>query len=372
MTKTLSSCGLSPKEALSPDLISVQRHSNQVQVNRYTSSASAKLETHLPTGGLEIVHTTHGRIRIRTTEGSLNSKLELVSQYLQQYQGVNEVTANEQLGSLVVNFDENHLTLHQILGILESLNIHPSLTAPQSMSNKDPFAVWKSPDFWMEQTISFIPLMTGLAVTGGLGISGLASIPVYMITADATRRVIDYLEPLAKSEKPNNTTKQAKLTQVATKPVVEPVRQDRTPSAKITYTVVHTIPGRIRFHVPQIAQDQAYARRLERLLKTDAHVTNVRMNCDAASIAIAFHPGNVTVNHWVTLMESAVQINPPTPSVQIGEKQQPEEQITQPVVSADTTKISAESNNLNISSLWAEMKPAAMSFSLAYMANFPL
>ncbi|AFY45927.1 HMA2 domain-containing protein [Nostoc sp. PCC 7107] len=379
MTKTLSSRGLSPKEALSPDLISVQRHSNQVQVHRYTSSAAANLETHLPTGGLEIVHTTHGRIRIRATDGSLNSTLELVSEYLKQCKGVKEVITNEQLGSLVVNFDESHLTLHQILGILKKINIHPSPISPQSMTSKDPFAVWKSPDFWMEQTISFIPLMTGLAVTGGLGISGLASIPVYMITADATRRVIDYLEPqIAKSDsnsqsaKPNNTTNQPKLTQALTNPVVAQVRQDVTPSANIAYTVVHNIPGRIRFHVPRIAQDQAYTKRLERLLKTDAHVTNVRMNCDAASIAIAFHPGNVAVNHWVKLLALALEINPPTPSVQIGEKQQPVEQITQSVVSADTTKTSAESNNLNVSSLWAQMKPAAMSFSLAYMANFPL
>ncbi|BBD58166.1 hypothetical protein NIES2109_09370 [Nostoc sp. HK-01] len=379
MTNTLSSRGLSPKEALSPDLISVQRHSNPVTVHRHPSLAIANLETHLPAGGLEIVHATHDRIRIRATDGSLNSKLELLSQYLKQYKGVKEVTVNEQLGSLVVNFDKNYLTLHQILGILKKLNIHPYPISPQSMTSKDPFAVWKSPDFWMEQTISFIPLVTGLAVTGGLGISGLASIPVYMITADATRRVIDYLEPqIAKSDsnsqsaKPNNTTNQPKLPQALTKPVVAPVRQDVKPSANIAYTVVHHIPGRIRFHVPHIAQDKAYTRRLERLLKTDAHVTSVRMNCDAASIAIAFHPSDVAVNHWVKLMELALEINPPTPSVQIVEQQQPVEQITQPVVSADTTKTSAESNNLNISSLWADMKPAAMSFSLAYMANFPL
>ncbi|OCQ89411.1 hypothetical protein BCD64_27030 [Nostoc sp. MBR 210] len=379
MTKTLSSRGLSPKEALSPDLISTQRHSDQLQVNRHTSLASAKLETHLPAGSLEIIHATHGRIRIRATDGSLNASLELVSQHLKQYKGVTEVTTNEQLGSLVVNFDENDLTLPQMLGILEKLNIYPSLNSPQSMNSKDPFAVWKSPDFWKEQTISFIPLMTGLAVTGGLGISGFASIPVYMITADATRRVIDYLEPqIAKSDsnsqsvKPNNTTRQPKLTPAATKPIAEQVRQDVKQSAKIAYTVVHHIPGRIRFHVSRITQDQAYARRLERLLKTDAYVINVRMNCDAASIAIAYHPDEVALSHWVKLMELALQTHPAAPSVQIAEPQQPEKQNTQIVVSADTTKTSAESNNLNISSIWAEMKPAAMSFSLAYMANFPL
>lgn len=379
MTKTLSSRGLSPKEALSPDLSSTQRHSDELKVNKNTSLAT------LPTGELQIIHITHGRIRIRATDGSLNSRLEPVIQHLQQCQGVKEVAINEQTSSLLVTFDETQLALPQMLAILKKLNIHPAPTSPESRSGKDPFAAWKSSDFWLEQTISFIPLMTGLAVTGGLGISGLASIPVYMITADATRRVIDYLEPqIAKSDshkqlqtgtsqsvKSNNPTK-AKLTQALTKPVVEPVRQDVKSSANIVYTVVHNIPGRIRFHVPRIAQDQAYARRLERLLKTDAQVTNLRMNCDAASIAIAFHPGDVEVSHWVKLMELALQTNPSTTNVQTPEPQQLLEPNTQSVVSEDTTKIPVKSNNLNISSLWADMKPAAMSFSLAYMANFPL
>lgn len=78
-----------------------------------------------------------------------------------------------------------------MLGILQQLNIQITPDSPIS----DPFAAWKSAEFWQEQTISFIPLMAGLAVTSRLGISGLASIPVYMITADAARRVIDYLKP---------------------------------------------------------------------------------------------------------------------------------------------------------------------------------
>jgi Heavy metal associated domain 2 len=372
MSKTLSSRGLSPKEALSPDLISTQRHSDEV-MNQHTIAT-------LPTGGLQIIHITHGRIRIRATDGSLNSRLEPVSQYLKQCKGVKEVSTNEQTSSLVVTFDKNQLTLPQILAILGKLNIHRSPTSPESGSSKDPFAAWKSPDFWIEQTISFIPLMTGLAVTGGLGVSGLASIPVYMITADATRRVIDYLEPQIakldsnKQSQPHNKTgdRQSAKPNTTTKPVVEPVKQDVTPSANIAYTVVHTIPGRIRFHVPRIAQDHAYAQRLEKLLKTEAQVTKVRMNCDAASIAIAFQPGEIAINHWVKLMELALETNLPTPVVQNIEQQQPLEQITQPVVSADTTETAVKSNNLNISSLWADMKPAAMSCSLAYMANFPL
>jgi hypothetical protein len=388
MTNTLSSRGLSPKEALSPDLISTQRHSDEVKVNKHTIANAPAM--HMPDGGLQIVHTTNSRIRIRATDGSLNSRLETVSQHLKQCKGVKQVSTNQQTSSLVVTFDENQLALMQMLAILRKLNIHPSPNSAASGSSRDIFAAWKSPGFWIEQTISFIPLIAGLAVTGGLGISGLKSIPVYMITADATRLVIDYLESqIAKlesnqksqadaktsdrqSKKPNKVTAQPKLTQALTKPVVEAVRQDVKPSANIAYTVVHNIPGRIRFHIPRIAQDQAYARRLERLLKTDAQVTNVRMNCDAGSIAIAYKPSHVAINHWVKLMEVALQTNPPTPAVQTVEPQQPVEQITQPVVSPDTTKISAESNNLNISSLWAGMKPSAMSFSLAYMANFPL
>ncbi|MCG6137453.1 MAG: hypothetical protein MET45_22930 [Nostoc sp. LLA-1] len=326
MIRTMSSRGWSPQLQ-----VSTQGQNDQVQVDQNTSQEVDQPQEQLATGKLEIVHTTNGRIRIRATDDSCYSKLETISQNLQQHQGVQEVTANQQTGSLVVKFDATVLSLSQMLEILQEFDVQVS-----PVSNIDALAEWKSLDFWQEQSISLIPLITGLAVTGRLGIHGFAAIPVYMITADATRRVINYLEPqlsLLDVEKITSSF-------VAT--------SDRlTSHPQLVYSVAHAIPGRIRFHLPLLAEDRAYGRRLEKLIKTDPQVMSVRINYSAASIAIAYQPNEVDITHWVSLMELALKTNPPT--------SQPPEVIHQ-----------------DVSSFWSDMKPSAMSFSLAYIANLPL
>lgn len=96
-----------------------------------------------------------------------------------------------------------------------------------------------------------------------------------------------------------------------------------------------------------LAEDRAYGKRLEKLIKTDPQVMSVRINYSAASIAIAYQPDEVDITHWVSLMELALETNPPT--------SQPPEVI-----------------HPDVSSFSSDMKPSAMSFSLAYMANLPL
>ncbi|WP_413172902.1 HMA2 domain-containing protein [Anabaena azotica] len=203
---------------------------------------------------------------------------------------------------------------------------------------KDAFGEWKSLDFWKKQSLDLIPLLTGLAVTGRMGIHGLAAIPVYILTADATRRVINSLEPEF-------------LSAETVKPIPDTDKKD---NAQIAYTVVHTIPGRIRFYVPLIAQDSAYTQRLEALLKAHNQVTNVRVNSRASSIAIAYQSPEVSIYHWVEVMELALQQNPSIyPTSEIG-----------------TTEISELSPKT--SNLWTNLKPASLSYSLNLMANLPL
>ncbi|MDB9341533.1 MULTISPECIES: HMA2 domain-containing protein [Cyanophyceae] len=311
MTKDISSCGLNP------------------QINQNTSPEFSA-------GGLEIVHATNGRIRIRATEASFNEKLEKISEDLRQYKGVIEVCANQQTGSLVVRFDDRLVSLSQMLSILQEFEIKPI-----SVSNVDAFAAWKSLDFWQEQSISLIPLVTGLAVTGGLGISGLAAIPVYMITADATRRVIDYMEPKFSGSDVEKTTASSVV-----------ISDERT-IVETVYTVVHAIPGRIRFHLPRLAEDKAYGERLEKLLQADPQVVNLRVNYHAASIAIAYQPAKLAGSHWVNLIELAGETHPSVNSVKVSHEST---EIMQP----------------NVSSLWAEMKYPGMCFSLDYMAKLSL
>ncbi len=146
-----------------------------------------------PSGGLQIVHVTTGRVRFGTTDSSFNSMLDSIAQDLRSLEGVRKVTVNEQTGSLVVNFDEYKLSLPQILALKSDIEIQQPQVSSDSLSKTDPFAAWKSASFWKEQGISLIPMMTGLAVTGGLGVHGWVSIPVYVIAADVTRGVISYL-----------------------------------------------------------------------------------------------------------------------------------------------------------------------------------
>ncbi|MFN6572280.1 hypothetical protein [Dendronalium sp. ChiSLP03b] len=387
MTQIISSCVLSPQSKMSPDLISAQRQSDEVKVNRNSTEAVAS-NVQLSTGGVQIVHATNRRIRIRATDGSLNTKLETIAQNLRQHQGVKEASANQQTGSLVVTFDENLVTLPQMLKILRQFDIQQS-DSPDSLSNIDPFAAWKSLDFWKEQSISFIPLMTGLAVTGGLGISGLAAIPVYMITSDATRRAIDYLGPqfsTSESSKNSDPVATTKLSQpslsTSDRQVEPPAQNNKDGDTAVVYRVVHAIAGRIRFHLPQLAQDRAYARRLERLLKTDPQVINVRLNSDAASIAIVYQPHNVPLTHWVSLMELALETNPPTHPIQAINEQLPLEPVNQPDEARALESVNQpdeaiepttfDNTTLDVSRLWADMKSSGLSFSLAYLAKFPL
>ena len=59
----------------------------------------------------------------------------------------------------------------------------------------------------------------------------------------------------------------------------------------VTYSVVHTTPGRLRFRVPRLRYDADYAKRLEVLLAADKLVKNVRVKPAAMSVAVTYKSG---------------------------------------------------------------------------------
>ncbi len=74
MTKTISNREeLSPSAKISPDFISAQKSN---EVDQSTTKAMAQSTGSQPSGGLQIVHVTTGRVRLRTTDSSLNSILD--------------------------------------------------------------------------------------------------------------------------------------------------------------------------------------------------------------------------------------------------------------------------------------------------------
>ncbi|BCL39592.1 hypothetical protein [Nostoc sp. MS1] len=108
-------------------------------------------------------------------------------------------------------------------------------------------------------------------------------------------------EHLASLFQAAETTKDTEVTVPPTKePTISPsppqsVTNSRTTEQpeKVAYSVVHSIPGRVRFHVPQIATDPAYIQRLEALLQSDPVVISKRINRHAASVIITYQPGKV-------------------------------------------------------------------------------
>lgn len=312
---------------------------------------------------LHLVHAAPGSIRLRVTDTNIKPILKTFLKHLWQQDGIGEVDLNQQTNTIAIAFDQNKLPLPQMLSLLQELGVSQQ---PVSSEEKiDFFAAWKSTEFWKEQGLDFIPLMAGLAVTGGLGISGWAALPVYFIASSATRQVIDLTRGRehfqAEPEHERDTIEHSEL---------------RIQNFK----VVHEIPGRVRFHVPRLAQDRAYVLRLQRLLKADAQVKNFRINSDAASVAIAYEPKEITISHWLELLQTAQEeatanssnAQTPIPAITTRQLQQHDESDEVAFTLVPENSFGLPLSTDLESSFWAELKPPALSLSLAFMANFPL
>lgn len=55
--------------------------------------------------------------------------------------------------------------------------------------------------------------------------------------------------------------------------------------------LIHALPGRMRFRVPQLASDKGFAARLEKLLQSEDSIESVRINPWAASVVIRYQEG---------------------------------------------------------------------------------
>ncbi|MGJ5674705.1 MAG: heavy metal translocating P-type ATPase [Nostochopsis sp.] len=86
----------------------------------------------------------------------------------------------------------------------------------------------------------------------------------------------------------------------------------RTHLPKVDYTVIHTIPGRIRLRVPRLRHNPDYAQRLQVLLEADALVTSFRLKPAAASVAVTYNPKTVSEfklrHHLGHVFQSAAEV----------------------------------------------------------------
>jgi hypothetical protein len=85
----------------------------------------------------------------------------------------------------------------------------------------------------------------------------------------------------------------------------------------ISYSVVHTIPGRIRFRIPRLGKDTEYATRLQQAIELYIEGTKVRVNRTAASIVINYQTSLVSDekvrSQLIQLIQTAPEINLPKP-----------------------------------------------------------
>jgi hypothetical protein len=287
--------------------------------------------------GISVAHASPGRVRLRAAGIDSAPALDAIAQKLRQLEGVCEVGTNQGTGSLTVTFDSKALPLPELLGAIEGWGAAPATALAAKANQTDPFAAWKSKEFWKTQGRSFLPVIAGLLAARGLGLVGWRALLAYMIAANTTRQVFDQLDIATPATAPGPQTgappELAKIPEQIPEttgvgeignsenfsPSLPPTpptpQQERggvrelngkfsffgaapapaaVASAAIAFSIAHAIRGRLRFHVPRIAADPQYARRMQKLAESAAGVTLVRVNSTAASIAISYDPRAVS------------------------------------------------------------------------------
>ncbi|MBD1937104.1 HMA2 domain-containing protein [Microcoleus sp. FACHB-68] len=248
-----------------------------------------ELNVQCPQTGLQIVHAIPGRLRLRAVGSASESALETVAELLRQQEGIYKVNINPQTGSLLATFDENRLPLQKLLGMLKQQGVS---VAPSPSEDLPVPELWEpvSAALSATQLDSAIPLIVGMLITQRLGIQGLPAIPLYLIAAGTTRQVIDeqgmgglIQQPLTAESSTQNST------------------------SEIQHRLVHAVPGRLRFHVPRLADDAVYTRRLERLIESAAGVTSVRVNQTTASLVVSYKAGSVSLLQMQSRLEALIE-----------------------------------------------------------------
>jgi hypothetical protein len=128
---------------------------------------------------------------------------------------------------------------------------------------------------------AILPVLTGLLVTTQLRLRGASALVVNIAIAAVTRQVIVQLKKQAGH--------------VSSPPLLAVADNGATaPAEEEDYTIVHSVPGRIRLRIPRVHNEPAFANRLEKLLLTQDIVLGVRVNRAASSIAIRYDDTNLS------------------------------------------------------------------------------
>jgi hypothetical protein len=157
---------------------------------------------------------------------------------------------------------------------------------------------------WLEEyseISAILPVLTGLLVTTQLKLRGANALVVNIAIAALTRQVIlQVKKPLNAESAPSTLASVPDLVQ-------ETAEED--------YTIVHSVPGRIRLRIPRLRTEPSFAKRLEKLLLTQDIVLGVRINQAASSIAIRYDGTNLSeLDLGIRLLQILEQAEQPEPS----------------------------------------------------------
>ncbi len=119
-----------------------------------------------------------------------------------------------------------------------------------------------------------LPVLIGVFVTSRFQLRGANALLVNLAVASVFRQLFSTIK------------NQATYTENAV--AATAVMNSHHDEPESEYTIVHSVPGRIRIKVPKLAEDQDFTKRLHQLLNEDNYVTNVRINSSAASVIINY------------------------------------------------------------------------------------
>ncbi|MBD2446360.1 hypothetical protein H6G76_04125 [Nostoc sp. FACHB-152] len=100
------------------------------------------------------------------------------------------------------------------------------------------------------------------------------------------------------------------------RPIRKSGQPQTAPVQKISYSVAHAMPGRIRFRIPRLSKDTEYAKKLQLVIESQTKNATVRINPTAASIIVHYSTQLMPVeqmrSHLVNLIQTAPNIALPT------------------------------------------------------------
>ncbi|MEB3884291.1 HMA2 domain-containing protein [Lyngbya sp. CCY1209] len=135
-----------------------------------------------------------------------------------------------------------------------------------------------------DEIVTILPVVAGLLVTSRLRLRGAQALLVNLLMAAIIRQVVGQLKRQAHAT--------PATVQTADAPASD--KNGATPGQQEDYTIVHSVPGRIRLRIPRLTVDALYAKRLEKLLSEDSRVKYVRINRAASSLVIQYDGAGVS------------------------------------------------------------------------------